>query len=334
MKAWQQETAGPCDYKLAEGVAIPKAEPGKIVVRNITAGSNPIDFKACGPPYSTGKAFPAVFGVDGAGIVHEVAGDEAQNFGLKVGDKVFYLASSAYAEYTQVAAATAFKIPAEWNFTEAGTAGCVLITALVALFDKLNITKDDVVLINGASGGVGCIAVQIAKLAGVKKVIGICSERNFDFVKSLGADAVVDYTKGPESLAAQVKAETFGLGADKVFDCVCTDLPGLFPLTKFGGQLATILPSALDAGAAYAAFGANLGIHYVLILSYAAVPWTVAKLRALVDKALKEMIIPGKLKVPISHKFSFATGVMDAQVEIMKGRTAGKNVIIFDESAL
>jgi NADPH:quinone reductase-like Zn-dependent oxidoreductase len=129
-------------------------------------------------------------GADYAGIV-EAVGKDVTDF--KPGDEVFGGRSGAYAEYVCVQKGIAHK-PAKITFEQAGTVAIAGLTALQGLRDHGKIQPGQKVLINGASGGVGTFAVQIAKALGAE-VTAVCSIRNVDLVRSLGADHVIDYTK-------------------------------------------------------------------------------------------------------------------------------------------
>jgi len=132
------------------------------------------------------------FGTDVAGTV-EAVGKNVTNF--KVGDEVFGAKNGAVAEYVCVKADKAVVLkPANITFEQAGSVAVAGLTALQGLRDKGHIQAGQKVLINGASGGVGTFAVQIAKSYGAE-VTGVCSTRNVDLVRSIGADHVIDYTK-------------------------------------------------------------------------------------------------------------------------------------------
>jgi NADPH:quinone reductase-like Zn-dependent oxidoreductase len=132
------------------------------------------------------------FGTDFAGIV-EAVGKNVIDF--KPGDEVFGAARGAVAEYVCVRWDKGIVLkPANITFEQAGSVAIAGLTALQGLRDKGHIQAGQKVLINGASGGVGTFAVQIAKAFGAD-VTGVCSTRNVDLVKSIGADRVIDYTK-------------------------------------------------------------------------------------------------------------------------------------------
>jgi len=131
-------------------------------------------------------------GVDYAGTVEAVGKNVTQ---FKPGDEVFGGRTGALAQYICPRADRAIALkPANITFEQAGSVGVAGITALQGLRDKGHVQAGQKVLINGASGGVGTFAVQIAKALGAE-VTGVCSTRNIDLVKSLGADHVIDYTK-------------------------------------------------------------------------------------------------------------------------------------------
>src|SRR5215470_5930579 len=131
-------------------------------------------------------------GVDFAGTVEAVGKNVT---GFKSGDDVFGARTGAFAQYVSVRADRALVLkPANITFEQAATVPIAAITALQSLRDKGKVQPGQKVLINGASGGVGTFAVQIAKSLGAD-VTGVCSTRNVDLVKSIGADRVIDYTK-------------------------------------------------------------------------------------------------------------------------------------------
>ena len=132
------------------------------------------------------------FGTDFAGVVEAVGKDVS---GFKPGDEVFGAKNGAVAEFICVKADRAIVIkPANITFEQAGSVAIAGVTALQGLRDQGKIQAGQKVLINGASGGVGTFAVQIAKAFGAE-VTAVCSTRNVDLVKSLGADRVIDYSK-------------------------------------------------------------------------------------------------------------------------------------------
>jgi NADPH:quinone reductase-like Zn-dependent oxidoreductase len=194
-----------CDYGVAnlklEEIEKPVPNDDQILVKVRAASVNPYDWHFVeGTPYVM-RAIAGVglrkpkdirLGVDFAGTVEAVGKNVTQ---FKPGDEVFGGRGGAFAEYVCPRATRAVALkPASVSFEDAASVNIAGITALQALRDKGKVQAGQKVLINGASGGVGTFAVQIAKSLGAD-VTGVCSTRNVDLVKSLGADHVIDYTK-------------------------------------------------------------------------------------------------------------------------------------------
>jgi NADPH:quinone reductase-like Zn-dependent oxidoreductase len=176
----------------------PTPSDNELLVRVRAASVNPVDGHEIrgswiGRPFSgMRKPKDTRFGTDFAGIV-EAVGTSVSNF--KPGDEVFGAKNGAVADYVCVKAERAIAMkPSNITFEQAGSVAVAALTALQGLRDKGHIQSGQKVLVNGASGGVGTFAVQIAKAFGAD-VTAVCSTRNIDLVKSIGADRVIDYTK-------------------------------------------------------------------------------------------------------------------------------------------
>jgi len=199
MKAIVHRCYGSPDVLELEDVAKPTPDDNQVLVRVRAASVNPLDWHELrGSPYfmrlGSGLGAPGDIrlGVDFAGIV-EAVGRNVSRF--KPGDAVFGGVNGAFAEYVVVTQDRAIAIkPENVTFQQAASAPIAAVTALQALRDKGQVKAGQKVLINGASGGVGTFAVQIAKSMGAE-VTGVCSTRNVDLVRSLGTDHVIDYTK-------------------------------------------------------------------------------------------------------------------------------------------
>src|SRR6266496_3957181 len=211
-----------CDYGLAnlklEDVEKPVPNDDQVLVKVRAASVNPYDWHFIeGTPYlmramgvGLRKPKDTRLGVDFAGTVEAVGKNVTQ---FKPGDEVFGGRGGAFAEYVCPRANRAVALkPANLTFEQAASVNIAGITALQALRDKGKVQPGQKVLINGASGGVGTFAVQIAKSLGAD-VTGVCSTRNVDLVRSLGADHVIDYTK-----------EDFAKG-DQRYDVILDNVP-------------------------------------------------------------------------------------------------------------
>ena len=179
-------------------VAKPTPKADEVLIRVLAASVNPLDWHFMrGTPYlvriMAGLRKPKVtrLGVDVAGQV-EAVGENVTQF--QPGDEVFGGCKGAFAEYVCASERSLVLKPANVTFEQAAAVNVAAISALQGLRDKGQIQRGQKVLINGAAGGVGTFAVQIAKAFGAD-VTGVCSTRNVDMVRSLGADQVVDYTQ-------------------------------------------------------------------------------------------------------------------------------------------
>lgn len=177
----------------------PTPQDNEVLVRIRAASVNPLDWHYMrGSPYimrlmsGLGSPTDTSLGVDFAGTVESV-GSKVTRF--KPGDEVFGGRTGAFAEYVTVPEDRALVLkPADVTFEQAASSPIAGVTALQALRDQGKLQPGQKVLINGASGGVGTFAVQIAKSMGAE-VTGVCSTRNVDMVRSIGADHVIDYKK-------------------------------------------------------------------------------------------------------------------------------------------
>jgi NADPH:quinone reductase-like Zn-dependent oxidoreductase len=198
MKGVAQRCYGSPGVLRYEDLLKPTPADDEVLVRVRAASVNPLDWHYVeGTPYlvradrGIGKPEDPRLGIDFAGTV-EAAGKDVRR--LKVGDEVFGGKLGAFAEYLTVREERAVAIkPANVSFDEAAAVPIAAVTALQALRDKGHLHAGQKVLINGASGGVGTFAVQIAKSYGAE-VTGVCSTKNLFLVRSLGADHVIDYT--------------------------------------------------------------------------------------------------------------------------------------------
>ena len=198
MQAIVQDKYGSPDVLELRAIDKPVVKDDDVLVRVRAAAVNIGDWHLVrGVPYVMRVVFGlrkprrAIPGLDIAGQV-EAVGRNVTRF--RVGDEVFGWCRGAFAEYARAAEDNLLPKPANLTFEQSADVGESAFTALAALRDQGKAQAGQRVLINGASGGVGTFAVQIAKLFGAD-VTGVCSTRNVDLVRSIGADQVIDYTK-------------------------------------------------------------------------------------------------------------------------------------------
>jgi NADPH:quinone reductase-like Zn-dependent oxidoreductase len=197
MKAIVQDRYGKPEAVLGlQEIAKPAVKDGEVLVRVHAASMHVGDWLVVtGVPYiarpAYGKPKGRVPGTDVAGTVEAVGNGVT---GLRPGDEVFGWCTGAFAEYASAPADHFVPKPANLTFQQAAAVGVSASTALQLLRDQGKIKPGQKVLINGASGGIGTFAVQIAKAFGAE-VTGVCSTRNVEMVRSIGADHVIDYTR-------------------------------------------------------------------------------------------------------------------------------------------
>ncbi len=206
---------GPPDVVLIKDIEKPVPKNGEVLIKVRAASVNPLDWHTMrGSPYIIRmmggllKPKDMRLGVDVAGQV-EAVGENVGRF--QPGDEVFGLCRGAFAEYACASESAFAAKSVHVTFEQAAAAPVAALTALQGLRDQGRIQPGQKVLINGASGGVGTFAVQIAKWFGAS-VTGVCSSRNVDLVRTLGADQVIDYTQADFTKSLQ--------GYDLLLDCI------------------------------------------------------------------------------------------------------------------
>jgi NADPH:quinone reductase-like Zn-dependent oxidoreductase len=215
MKAIVYHNYGPPDVLRCEEIEKPIAEDNEVLIKVRAASANPLDWRLMrGAPFfirmlvGLGKPKIKRPGRDVAGQV-EAVGRNVTRF--KPGDDVFGTCRGAFAEYACSSESELVVKPDMVTFEQAASVPVAGLTALQGLRDKGYLQPGQKLLINGAAGGVGTFAVQIAKSFGAE-VTGVCSTRNMDMVRSLGADRVIDYT--------QEDFTKMGERYDLLFECV------------------------------------------------------------------------------------------------------------------
>jgi NADPH2:quinone reductase len=218
-------------------------EPSQIKVRLRAAGVNPVDTKIRRNGLFYPNPLPAVLGCDGAGEVVEIGGAVSR---FNIGDSVWFCHGGLggdqgnYAEYTVLDERWAAPMPQSLDFEHAAAAPLVLITAWGALYDRGRLQAGQTVLIHAAAGGVGHVAVQLAKLRDARVLATVGSAEKAELAKNWGADAAIDYRQ--EDFAQRVNELTDGQGADLVIDTVGPDVfRHSIDCTAHFGDLVTLL---------------------------------------------------------------------------------------------
>ena len=248
MKAMLMTAPGGPEVLQAADVPTPKTGPNDLLVRLRAAGINPLDTKVRKLNAFYPNDLPAVLGCDGAGTV-EAVGSAVRRF--KPGDDVYFFNNGLgsgpgnYAEYTVVREDYAARKPAKLSMVEAAAAPLVLITAWEALVDRVGLEEGETLLVHAGAGGVGHIAIQLARHLGARIATTVSGAEKARFVESLGAERAIDYKT--HDFVEQTLAWTNGKGADVVFDTVggpafCQS----FGAVRLYGRLVTLLSTACE----------------------------------------------------------------------------------------
>ena len=210
MRAATIDHGGNPDVLSLHIVPVPELGANEVLIATDTAGVASWDASIRQDPdvYGIRRHLPLILGTDGAGLVAAV-GSAVQ--GYKIGDKVYAYSfdnpkGGFYAEYVAVAADHVGHVPESLSLREAGAIGTTGLTAIQGIDDALHLKSGDTVIIHGAAGGVGTLAVQFAKLRGARVLATVSGEDGANLVRGLGADAVVDGRQGDIAAAAQAFA--------------------------------------------------------------------------------------------------------------------------------
>lgn len=290
----------------------PTAEGTEVLVRVHATSINPVDYKIRQAGSWAGVKPPAIIGYDVAGVV-EAVGSEVKT--LKPGDAVFYSPlifggkGGSYAEYHVADEAIMALKPQNLSFVEAASlplAGCTAWDAV----QFMQLQPGQAVLIHAAAGGVGSLAVQMAKAAGAW-VFATCSAANQDLVEALGADVVIDYRT--EDFVAAVKRWTGGRGVEAAFDTVGGDtLARSVEVLKPHGRAVSIVNTTGDLNGAY---GKNVVVYFEFMER---ARHKMEALRALAEAGNLRPVVDAVL--PLSQ-------VAEAHRRVEKGGVRGKVVL-------
>jgi NADPH2:quinone reductase len=314
---------------------IPKPElpsPYHLRVKLAAAGVNPIDTKLRAKPVYFPDKLPAILGCDGAGVV-EAVGDSVMRF--KIGDPVFFCNGGlgdepgSYAEYTTLHEDYCAAKPSTLSLQDSAALPLVFITAWESLVERAHLQASQTVLIHAAAGGVGHIAVQIARSLGAHIAVTVGDDNKAEMARSLGAEKIINYKT--QDFVQETLSWTGGRGVDVVFDTVGgeTFLKSLNAARVYG-KVVSLLSTPLSLADTQLARMRNLTIGYDLMLAPQAMGLTDDRIhqRKILEQGAA-MVDAGKLKVHISHRLPLEQA-SDAHQLIEKGGAIGKTVLIID----
>jgi NADPH2:quinone reductase len=311
MRAAAIDQAGGADALTLHTLPVPQPAAGEVLIAVHTAGVAIWDVAIRRRPDNIKNSnFPLVLGTDGAGTIAALG---AGVHGFKVGEEVYAYSwdnpqGGFYAEYVAVPAEYVGRVPKGLTLTQAGAIGTTALTAIQGVDDALHVKAGETLIIHGAAGGVGTLAVQFAKLRGARVLATVSGEDEIALVKSLGADAVVDGRHGDVTAAARAFAPA---GVDAV-------------LAFAGGDA---LEHALDALKKGARVAYPSGVRPV---PAARDGLTIVRYDAIAGpkefERLNTAIEAMKFQVPIAAQFPLAEAAQ-AQERVEAGHVPGKIVL-------
>ncbi len=329
MKAIMMTAIGKPDVLVLTDIDEPEISTAtQIKIRIKAAGVNPVDTKIRSNGLLYDHPLPAVLGCDGAGEVVETGSAVSQ---FKIGDKVWFCHGGLgreqgnYADVTVIDQRWVSLMPETLSFSEAAALPLVLITAWGALLDRGGLQSGQTVLIHAGAGGVGHVAIQLAKLKGARVITTVSSEQKAEFVKALGADEAIIYVQN--NFVDATNKLTGGKGADLVFDTVGAEVfKQSIPATAHFGRLVTLLdPGELNLAEARMR---NLLIGFELMLT--PMLRDLAEARDQQVKILKQCaqwIDQGLLNAHVSKQLPLKEAAK-AHAMIEAGHSTGKIVLI------
>lgn len=332
MKAWAITHYGPPDFFTEIDLPTPSVRPGQVLIRVAASSINPVDTKIRAGGRAMCPPLPAVLHMDVAGIV-EAVGDGVTAF--QPGDAVYGCAGGlttvagetlggALAEYMLADAELLAAAPMSLPLVTAAALPLVAITAWEALIDRAKVGPGQKVLIHGGTGGVGYIAVQLARWAGATVYATVSSEDKAQCARELGAQVAIDYRQ--TTVAEYVAAHTDGAGFDVVLDTVGGDNLGhSLAAAAVNGTVVTILAAGQHDLTTLHAKG--LTLHAVFML----IPMLYGRGRTTHGQILgviAQLVDAGHLKPVLDpERFTFADAA-DAHRKLEQGAAFGKIVLV------
>ncbi len=315
MKAMVITSFGDTKVLKAEELPMPKPKDRELLVKVYATSVNPVDCKIRKGMFGDLIKIPAILGFDVSGVV-VATGEKASDF--KAGDEVYYLPrivgwQGSYAEYHLVEESIVSKKPSNLSHTEAASIPLAGSTAWDALIERAKVQIGETVLIHAGAGGVGALAIQLAKLCGAY-VFTTCSDYNIDLVKELGADVVIDYKE--DDFVEIIKEETNGKGVDVIFDTVggATFIKSIETAKPFC-RIASIVRDITETSMPPELYSKNISLHFVFVQSSR---YKLDMIRNLIEK---------KQVRPVIDSVMLLKDVAQAHKKLENGGVRGKIVL-------
>jgi NADPH:quinone reductase len=333
MKAILATAPGSADVLQLRNIPRPELpSPYHLRVKLAAAGVNPIDTKLRAKPVYFPDKLPAILGCDGAGVVEKV-GSAVMRF--KIGDPVFFCNGGIgdepgnYAEYTTLHEDYCAAKPATLSLQDSAALPLVFITAWESLVERAHLQANQTVLIHAAAGGVGHIAMQIARNLGARIAVTVGDDNKAEIARGLGAEKIINHKT--QNFVQKTLNWTDGRGVDVVFDTVGgeTFLKSLNAARVYG-KVVSLLSTPLSLADTQLARLRNLTLGYELMLTPQAKGLSDDRIhqRKILEQGAA-MVDAGKLKVHVSHRLPLEQAA-EAHRMIEAGGMVGKIVLTID----
>lgn len=332
MKAVLMHSVGGPEVLKYQDVSEPKIKsPTDVLIRIKAAGINPIDTKLRSHGTYYPDRLPTVLGCDGAGVIEDI-GSAVSKF--KTGDEVYYCYGGIgfhpgnYAEYNATDEKFVAHKPKSLDFNQAAAAPLALITAWESLYNRAAIDMGQTALIHAGAGGVGHIAIQLAKIAGAKVATTVSTTSKAQFVRELGADLPIHYRR--VNFVESILEWTNNEGVDVALDTVGDDtFVKTLSAVKIYGDIVTLLQPPPDCDWKTARIR-NLRVSFELMLTpmYRGLAKAQQKQAEILYKCA-ELFDQNRLKIHIDKVFALKDAA-EAHKMIMRGEGRGKIVLAMD----
>jgi NADPH:quinone reductase len=308
MRAVAIDAFGGPERLLVHELRVPEIDRNEVLIRVDTAGVGVWDAKMRRGAFSRGKSFPIVLGAEGSGTIASL-GDDVR--GLSIGDSVIGYAygekkGGFYAEYVALRAEHVAPMPRSLDFREAGAIPVAGLTALAGIDDALGLRAGTTLLVHGATGSVGVMAVQLAKRRGARVIATAHDREGSELLRRLGADAAIDMHHDDAAAVARGFAPD---GVDAVLALVGADAERVTAALRDGGTIAHPNGVELPSGLAAIAFD---GVPNAAAF---------ARLTAAIDE--------GPFEVPIAAMYSL-DDTAEAHRRLERGHVHGTIVVVVD----
>jgi NADPH2:quinone reductase len=333
MKAMLMTTAGGPEVLTLQNIEKPELpSPHHLRVKLSAAGINPLDAKLRAKPVYYPDKLPAILGCDGAGIV-EKTGSAVTRF--KEGDAVYFCNGGigdepgCYAEYTTLHEEYCAASPANLGLQDSAALPLVLITVWEALIERVNLQSGQTILIHGGAGGVGHLAVQLARHLGARVAVTVGDDKKEGLAQGLEAEKIIRYKE--EDFVVDVVDWSGDKGVDVVLDTVGGEtFLRSFNAARIGGKIVTLLSTPLSLENAQLARMRNLSLCYEMMLTPQVMKLHEERIRQ--RKILEQgarLVEAGTLGVLVSYALPLREAA-EAHRLIEKGGVSGKIILTMD----